>query len=32
MEKIGTIEPDTSKSNTYQEIYADWKAVLEKSL
>jgi xylulokinase len=32
MEKIGTIEPDASKANTYQEIYADWKAVLEKSL
>lgn len=32
MEKIGTIEPETSKSKTYEEIYADWKAILEKSL
>ncbi|MEA5457465.1 FGGY family carbohydrate kinase [Arcicella sp. LKC2W] len=32
MEKIGTVEPETSKSDSYKEIYADWKAILEKSL
>jgi xylulokinase len=32
MEKIGLIEPDASKSGVYEEIYADWKGVLEKNL
>ncbi len=32
MEKIGLIEPDASKSNTYDEIYGEWKACLEKKL
>lgn len=32
MEKIGLIEPNASKLNTYQEIYADWKAYLDKKL
>ena len=32
MEKIGFIEPDAAKSDVYKEIYADWKATLEKNL
>ena len=32
MEKIGFIEPDASKSGIYEEIYADWKATLERNL
>jgi xylulokinase len=32
MEKIGLIEPDASKSSIYKDIYADWKATLEKNL
>jgi xylulokinase len=32
MEKIGLIEPDATKSSIYEEIYADWKATLEKNL
>ena len=32
MQKIGFVEPDTSKSSIYAEIYADWKLILEKIL
>ena len=32
MKKIGFVEPDSSKSSIYEEIYADWKSILEKSL
>lgn len=32
MEKIGLIEPNASKLSIYQEIYADWKAYLDKKL
>ena len=32
MEKIGFVEPDISKSSFYEEIYADWKLILEKNL
>lgn len=32
MECIGVIEPDTSKSENYKEIYADWKAYLDTKL
>jgi len=30
--KIGLIEPNSSKLNTYQEIYGDWKAYLDNKL
>jgi xylulokinase len=30
--KIGLVEPNTSKSEIYKEIYADWKAYLNKKL
>jgi xylulokinase len=32
MEKLEIIEPNLSKSNTYQEIYSNWKAVLDRNL
>ena len=32
MQKIGLIEPNSSKSVIYQEIYADWKAYLDEKL
>jgi xylulokinase len=32
MERIDLIEPETSKSEVYEEIYADWKAYLDKKL
>ena len=32
MKKIGFVEPDALKSSVYEEIYADWKLILEKNL
>ncbi|MEA5260779.1 FGGY family carbohydrate kinase [Arcicella aquatica] len=32
MEKIGVIEPDTSKASAYKEIYQDWKSILDNQL
>ena len=32
MKKIGIIEPEVSKLSDYEEIYADWKVILEKNI